>query len=146
MGRAESPGWFDVIHELARCHDKVAHHQLPTVVAFWIIWLVSVEKCSSLRWNLMQTSCSTCSVILNVTATQYTCSLNGIYCPHLTSTVFTHVHSTPLSLAARLYPCRTNHFCYINNGWTFSGQTSYITLIISTELKKVHFKPIANNF
>ena len=29
----------------------------------------------------MQVCCSTCSVILNVTATQYTCSLNGIYHP-----------------------------------------------------------------
>ena len=47
--------------------------------------------------------------------------------PPLTSTVksslFTHVHSSPLSLAARLHQCRTNHSCYINNGWTFSGHT-----------------------
>ena len=32
--------------------------------------------------NLMQICCSTCSVILNATATQYTCSLNSIYRPH----------------------------------------------------------------
>ena len=32
--------------------------------------------------NLMQICGSTCSIILNVTATQYTCSLNGVYCPH----------------------------------------------------------------
>ena len=31
--------------------------------------------------NLMQIRCSTISVILNATATQYTHSLNGIYCP-----------------------------------------------------------------
>ena len=47
------------------------------------------------------------SLILNAMATQYTCSLNGIYCPHwLVSTVkslFTHAHSSPLSLAARLH-------------------------------------------
>ena len=45
----------------------------------------------------------------------------------LTSTVksllFTHAHSNPLSLTARLNPCCTNRSCYINNGWTFSGQT-----------------------
>ena len=50
--------------------------------------------------------------------------------PPLTSTVksslFTHVHSRPLSLAARLYQCRTNRSLYINNGWTFSGQTPYM--------------------
>ena len=45
--------------------------------------------------------------------------------PPLTSTVksplFTHVHSSPLSLAARLR-C-ANRSRYVNNGWTFSGQT-----------------------
>ena len=53
--------------------------------------------------------------------------------PPLTSTVksslFMHVDSSPLSLAARLHGCLTNHSCYINNDWTFSGQTSYIFLI-----------------
>ena len=32
--------------------------------------------------NIMWIHCSTCSVILNVTATQYTCSLHGIYHSH----------------------------------------------------------------
>ena len=49
--------------------------------------------------------------------------------PPLTSTVksslFTHVHPCPLSLAARLYGCCINHSHYINNGWTFSEQTLY---------------------
>ena len=43
--------------------------------------------------------------------------------PPLTSTVklslLTHAHSSPLSLAARLYQCCTNCSPYINNGWTF---------------------------
>ena len=38
--------------------------------------------------------------------------------PPVTSTVklslFTHVHSSPFSLAARLHQCRTNHSRYIN--------------------------------
>ena len=49
--------------------------------------------------------------------------------PPLTSTVklslFTQVHSSALLLAARLQWCRTNCSRYSNNGWTFSGQTSY---------------------
>ena len=48
--------------------------------------------------------------------------------PPLTSTVktlFTHVHSSPPSLDARLHWCYANHY-YINNDWTFSRQTSYI--------------------
>ena len=55
--------------------------------------------------------------------------------PPLTSTVrlslFTHAHSSPLSLASRLHGCCANHSCYISNGWTFSGQTSYSRLFIS---------------
>ena len=43
--------------------------------------------------------------------------------PPLTSTVklslFMHMHSSPLSLSARLHQCP----CYINSGWTFSKQT-----------------------
>ena len=46
--------------------------------------------------------------------------------PPLTSPVklslFTHAHSSPLSLAVRLHQCCTIHSHYINRGWTFSGQ------------------------
>ena len=56
----------------------------------------------------------------------------------LTSTVkssfFTHAHPSTLSLAATLPRCHTNHSCYINNGWTFSGQTLYfndLSLLLS---------------
>ena len=49
--------------------------------------------------------------------------------PSLTSIVksslFTHAHSSPLSLAARFHWHHT-HWYYINNGWTSFGQTSYI--------------------
>ena len=52
--------------------------------------------------------------------------------PTLSSTVklslFMHVHSSPLSLAARLHWWCTNCSHYINNGWTFSWQTSYICI------------------
>ena len=91
---------------------------------------VSPEEYSTLTHHLMQIYCSTRSVILNVGATQYTCSPNWCLPPPLTSTVklslFTHVHSSPLSLAARLHQCHANHSCYINNGWTFSRQISDI--------------------
>ena len=50
--------------------------------------------------------------------------------PPLTSTVksslSTHTHSSPLSLAARLHQCHSNCSHYINNGWTFSGQYIYV--------------------
>ena len=87
---AESLGWFDVspknsardvMHEQACCCDEAANHQLPIPAAFWIIRIVSTEECSNLMQNLMQIRCSTHLVILNAMATQYTCSLNGVYCP-----------------------------------------------------------------
>ena len=81
---AESPGQFDVLPKkvCTRCDDEVASHQFSMAVALWIIWIVSVEECSSLMQNLMQICCSTCSVILNAMATQDTCSLNNVYHPH----------------------------------------------------------------
>ena len=88
---AELPGWFDVsqknsaqdvVHEQAHCCDKAANHQFPIAAAFWIIWIVSAEECSSLMQNLVETHCSTHLIILNVMATQYTCSLSGVCHPH----------------------------------------------------------------
>ena len=118
------------MHEQAHCHDEAASHQLPIAVASWIICIVFVEEYSSLLQNLMQIPCSTCSVILNATATQYTCLLTQWHLlPPQTRTVksslFTHVHSSPFSLAARLHGCHTNCSGYINSGWMFSRQTSY---------------------
>ena len=69
------------MNEWVHCHDEAANHQLPIAAAFWIIWIVSMEESSNLTQNLMQIRCSTHSVILNVMSTQYTCSLNSIYCP-----------------------------------------------------------------
>ena len=92
------------MHERERCRDEAANHQLPIATAFWITWIVSAEEYSSLMQNLMRVCYSTHPVILNVTATQYTCSLIGVYGPRplLTSTVksplFTHACSCPFSL------------------------------------------------
>ena len=70
--------------------------------------------------------------------------------PPLTSTVksslLTNVHSSPLSLAARLHRCCTSRSPYPNNGWSFSGQTSciykiqdYISLWVSLQLCHLSF-------
>ena len=56
---------WDVIHEQTCCCDE------------------AVSSAADVKnVNLMQIHRSTCSVILNVTATQYTCSLSGFYHPH----------------------------------------------------------------
>ena len=71
-----------MMHEQVYCHDEAANYQLPIAEAFSIMGIVSMEECSNLMQNLMQIYCSTRSVILNVMATQYSWSLNGIYHRH----------------------------------------------------------------
>ena len=97
--------------------------------AFWIIQIVSAEECSSFMQNLLQIFCSTHSVIFECNGYPIHMLTQWHLPPLLTSTVklslFTHVHSSPLSLTARLHGYHANHSDYINNGWTFSRQTSY---------------------
>ena len=65
------------------CHTFICAALIASSAkALWIIQILSMEKCSSLMQNLKQICCSTDSIILNVMATQYTCSLNGVYHPH----------------------------------------------------------------
>ena len=119
-----------MMHEQACYCDKAASHHLPIAAAFWIIWIVSAEECSSLMQNLI-------ADLLLYLLSHFECDSRIVHMltqwrlpPPLASTVrsslFMHVHSSPLSLAARLHWCRTNRFHYINNGWTFSGQTLYM--------------------
>ena len=138
---AESPEWFDILPknsaqdlmgEWVHCCDEDANHQLSIAMAFWIIQIVSAEECSSLMQNMVQICCST--------SCHFECDSHTVHKltewhlpPPLTSIVmsslFTHVHSSSLSLAARLHQCCAKCSHYINNGWTFSGHTSYIIFI-----------------
>ena len=135
------------MHQRAHCHDEAANHQLPTAVAQTLlekqivfsnhletIQIVSSEECSSLMQYLMQIPCSIHSIILNVMATQYRCSSKASTTPtgqYSELLLFTHAHSSPLSLAARLRRCHANHSCYVHNSRTFSGQTWYVHIYIS---------------
>ena len=119
----------DMMHKWAHCREEPADHRLPIAEAFWISFCRGMFKANAKldAYSLLY------SVILNVIATQYTCSFNGIYRPHWLVQwrhflLFMHSHSSPLSLAARLHQCCANCSCYINNGWTCSGQTSYILI------------------
>ena len=85
----ESPEWFDIspkdsardtMHKQAHCRDGAANCQLPRAVAFWIIWIVSMEECSNSTKS--DTDSLLYPVILNVMATQYTCSCNSVHHPH----------------------------------------------------------------
>ena len=135
---AESPGWFDVLpknsasdmmYKWAYCHDEAANHQLPIAAAFWIMGIIFAQECSSLTQNLMQIHCSTHSVILNVTTTQYTCSLSAIchprwlvqwcrHCSHMCSPVLSPWLPGYVDVAQTIFS--------FNNGGAFSRQTSYV--------------------
>ena len=68
--------------------------------------------------------------------------IQGHLPPPLTSTVksslFTHAHASPLSLAARLHRCWTNCSHYINNSWTFFW-TDLIFLCVHPSTLLCHF-------
>ena len=104
------------MHEQARCHDEAANHQLPAAAAFCIIRIVSTEECSSLMQNLTQIHCSSRSVVLNVMATQDTCSRNGVYPPTDQYSEVVLVHTC--AFQPTLLGCA--NCCYVNSGRTFS--------------------------
>ena len=112
------------------CHTFIyAALIASSVKAFGIIWIVSVEECSSLMQNLMQICCSTCSVI-------FECDNHTVHIltqrhlpPPLTSTVQSSLFKS--TLLGWFYQSPANCSPYINHGWTFSRQTSYILSIIS---------------
>ena len=114
------------MHEWACYCDEAANPPLPTAAAFWVIWIVSIEECSSLT----QIWCRFIALLCHFERDGHAVHvLTQGHLPSLplTSTVksslSTQADSSPLSLAARLHRCHTNHSHYINNGWTFSGQT-----------------------
>ena len=63
-----------------------------------------MEECSSFMENVMQIHCSTCSVILNVMATQYTCSHNSVYHPHWWEQWDHHCSCMPISVHSPWMP------------------------------------------
>ena len=82
--------------------------------------------------NLMQIRCFTSSIILNMTATQYTYSLNSISHPHWV-VQWSHQCSPmciPVHSSARLHRCCANHSHSINNDWTFCRQTLSLSLFV----------------
>ena len=89
--RATSPGWFHFSPKIF----SMRHNAWAGPLLWWSCQSPVAHSCSllnnlnsfhrgmfKLNENLMQTHCSTRSVILNVMATQYTCSLNCVYHPH----------------------------------------------------------------
>ena len=134
----ESCGWFDVSPKNCRRLDVWAGKLL-----WWSCQSPVAHSCGLLHHlngfhgRMFKLNAKFDADLLLCSLSHFECEGHTVYMltqwhllPTLTSTVksslFTHAHSSPFSLAARSHWCRTNHSHYINNGWTFSGQTSYI--------------------
>ena len=83
--------------------------------------------------NLMQIHCSSHSVILNVTATQYTCSVNGIYCSHWLVQWSCHCSHMCIPVHSPWLPgsidVMQTTIVYIKKGWTCFGQTLHTPVL-----------------
>ena len=129
---AESPEWLDVSpKKLYTRHDAWVG-----VLSWWHCLSPVAHGC-----DLLNHPNSFCGGMFKLNtkldADALLCSLSHFKCnghtvhmlterhlpPPLTGTVksssFTCAHSSPLSLAARLYQCCANCSHFINNGWTF---------------------------
>ena len=133
---AEWPGWFDVSPKNCMRHDTWV-----VMLTWWGCQSPAAHSCvllnhlNNFHRGMFKLNAKYDADLLLYSLSHFECNnhtsqmLTQEYLlPPLTSTVrlplFTHEHSSPLSLAARLHVCHTNHSCYISNGWTFSRQTS----------------------
>ena len=130
----ESLGWFDVLpkisswdmlHEQVHCRDETANHRLLIAVAL-------LNHPNSFRGGMFKLNAKLDAYSLLYLLSHFECHGHTVHMltqqclpPPLTSTVksplFTHAHSSPLTLAARLHQCRASHSHYIKYSWTFPG-------------------------
>ena len=134
---AESPGGFDVLPKnlCTRCDAWVG------TLSWWICQSPVAHSCSllnhpkSFRGGMFKLNVKLDAESLLYSLSHFECNSHTVHMltqqhlpPPMISTVksslFTHVHSSPLSLAARSHWCHTSHSHYINNGWGFPGQIS----------------------
>ena len=134
---AESLGWFDVLPKNCRRHDTWAD-----VLSWCSCQSPVAHSCSLLEHfhrAMLRLNAKSDADLLLYSLSDFECDNHTVHMltqwhllPPLASTMksslFTHAHSSPLSLDAMLH---RNHSLYINNGWAFPGQTLYTS----------HFKP-----
>ena len=123
------------MHEQMHCHDEAANHQLPFCSGL-------LHHPNSFQGGMLKLNTKFDIDLLLYMLSHFECDGHTVHMitqwclpPPLTTTMksslFPHAHSSQLSLAVSLHQCHTNHSPYINNGWTFSGQTSYVEDILN---------------
>ena len=134
----ESPGWFDILPKLSA--RALAGDAWAGALLWWSCQSPAAHSPVAHSCSLLNHLNSFCRGMFKLTEKLKACvllySLIHFEChdhivhmltqrhlpPHwlVKPSLFAHVHSSPLSLAARLHPCHTSYSCYISNGWTFS--------------------------
>ena len=129
---AESPGWFDVLQK----KPCMRRDTWAGTMSWWSCQSPVAHSCSllnhpnSFHGGTFKLKAKFDGDSLLYSLSHFECDGHAVHMltqryllPPLTSTVksslFTHIQSSPLFLAARLHRCHTNHSYYINNGWTF---------------------------
>ena len=122
------------MHEQVRCCDEVAYHQCHSCS------FLNRPNTGSFHGQMFKLNTKFDTDLLLYSLSHFECNSHAVHVltqrrllSPLTSTVksslFTHVHSSPLSLAARFHPCSANPHTVLvvfNNGRNFSGQTSHV--------------------
>ena len=133
---AEPPGWFDVSQKISA--QDVVH---VSVLSWWSCQSpvahssVLLNHLNSFHGGMFKINPKFDADSLLYLLSHFECDGHTVHMltqkhlpPPLTTTVksslLTRALSSPLSLAARLHQCHTNHSRCINDGWTFSGTTS----------------------
>ena len=120
-----------------RC-DEAANHQLPIAEVF-LNQLNSFHR-GMLKLNAKFDADSLLYLLGHFECDDHTVHLLTQWClpPPLTSTVrsslLMHERSSPLSSTSRLSQCCANCSRHINNGWTFSRQTSFVFIILTNQI------------
>ena len=129
---AESHRWFGVLPKnCMRCEASVG------TLSWWSCQSLAAHSCgllnhpNSFHGGMIKHNAKFDADFLLYSLSHSECNVHTVHMltqqcllPPLTSTVklslFTQAHASPLSLAARLHWCHSNHSYYINNGWTLS--------------------------
>ena len=108
-----------MMHVSAHCCDEAANHQLPIAVAFWLIQGEMFKLNAKCDTDLLLYSVNHFESDGHTVHTLTQWHLPSPLTSTVKSSLFTHVHSSPLSLAARLLRCRVNHSHYITMAGLF---------------------------
>ena len=123
------------MHEWVHCHDEAAN-QLPVAHSCGLLNHLNSSSGGLFKLNAKFDAYPVLYLLKHFECNSHTVHmltqqrLQSTLTSRVKSSLFMHVRSSPLSLAARLHRCCENRSSCINNGWTFSRHTSCVCLCV----------------